>query len=150
MAPKKYFDLYPLDEIELADNREDDWENKPHAAAWTWPPNGGASVEQQKKAIQAYYASISFVDAQVGKLLDAMEEFGLLENTIVVFWSDHGYHLGDHGQWQKQTLFENSARQPMLISAPGNTRGADRKQLSNWLTFFQRWLSLLVWRHQMI
>lgn len=123
MAPQKYFDMYPLDEIELAETSETDWENKPHAAAWTWPLNAGTTEEEQKQAIQAYYASISFVDAQVGKILDALEEFGILENTIVVFWSDHGYHLGDHGQWQKQTLFENASRQPLLISVPGKTKG---------------------------
>jgi len=123
MAPKKYFDLYPLDKIKLPENPENDWENKPHAAAWTLPLNNGATEEQQRKAIQAYYACISFVDAQVGKLLDGLEEFGLLENTIIVFWSDHGYHLGEHGQWQKQTLFEKSAKQPLIISVPGLPKG---------------------------
>ncbi|MBN2174208.1 MAG: sulfatase, partial [Bacteroidales bacterium] len=123
MAPKKYFDMYPLEDIKLHKNPENDWENKPHAAAWTWPPNANTTEEQQKKAIQAYYASISFVDAQVGKLLDALEEFGLLENTIIVFWSDHGYNLGEHGQWQKQTLFEKSSKEPLLISVPGITKG---------------------------
>ncbi len=124
MAPKKYFDMYPLDKIKLHKNPENDWDNKPHAAAWILPPNDGTTEEQQKKAIQAYYACVSFVDAQVGKLLDGLEEFGLLENTIIVFWSDHGYNLGEHGQWQKQTLFEKSSKEPLLISVPGITRGS--------------------------
>nr|WP_321486259.1 sulfatase [uncultured Draconibacterium sp.] len=123
MAPKKYFDMYPLEDIKLHENPENDWENKPHAAAWIWPPNAGSTEEQQKKAIQAYYASISFIDAQVGKLLDGLEEFDLLDNTIIVFWSDHGYQLGEHGQWQKQTLFEKGSNQPLLISVPGVTSG---------------------------
>jgi iduronate 2-sulfatase len=124
MAPKKYFDMYPLDKIQLREYPENDWENKPIAAAWTLPLDGNTTEEQQRKAIQAYYACISFVDAQIGKLLDGLEEFGLLDNTIIVFWSDHGYNLGEHGQWQKQTLFETSAKQPLIISVPGLPKGA--------------------------
>ena len=123
MAPKKYFDMYPLEDIKLHENPANDWENKPDAAAWFLPPNAGTTKEQQKKAIQAYYASISFVDAQIGKLLDALNEFDLLDNTIIVFWSDHGYNLGEHGQWQKQTLFEKSSKEPLLISVPGMSTG---------------------------
>jgi uncharacterized sulfatase len=71
------------------------------------------------QATQAYYACVSFVDAQVGRLLDGLNEFGLSERTIVVFWSDHGYHLGEHnGIWQKRTLFEQGARAPLIIRAP--------------------------------
>jgi len=123
MAPKKYFDMYPLEDIKLPEARENDWDNKPDAAAWIVPPNAGSTPEQQKKAIRAYYACITFVDAQLGKLIDALEEFGLLDNTIIVFWSDHGYNLGEHGQWQKQTLFEKTSKQPLLISVPGYSKG---------------------------
>ena len=73
-----------------------------------------------RKALQAYYATISFVDSQVGRLMTALDEFKLADNTIVVLWSDHGYHLGEHnGIWQKRTLFEQSARSPLIIRAPG-------------------------------
>lgn len=123
MAPKKYFDLYPLDEIQLPENPENDWDNKPEAAAFRLPLNDNKSEEQQRKAIQAYYACISFIDEQIGKLLDGLEEFDLLDNTIIVFWSDHGYNLGEHGQWQKQTLFEKTAKQPLIIAAPGFNNG---------------------------
>lgn len=122
VAPKKHFDLYPLDKIQLPEERADDWENKPIAARFTQIDHSGLSVQQRKEVTQAYYAAISFMDAQVGKLLDELDRLGLTENTIIVFWSDHGYALGQHGQWMKQTLFEHTARVPLLIAAPDLAR----------------------------
>lgn len=119
VAPKKYFDLYPLDKIQMPEERDDDWENKPEAAKWNKELHFGLDLQQRKEVLRAYYASITFMDAQVGKLLDALDELGMAENTIVVFWSDHGYNVGQHGQWMKQSLFEHSARTPLIISAPG-------------------------------
>ena len=123
VAPKKYFDLYPPNKISLPEERKDDWNNKPEIAKWTHPLNFGLNEEQHRLVLQAYYASITFMDAQVGKLLDALEELKLSENTIIVFWSDHGYNVGQHGQWMKQSLFEHSARVPLIISVPGMTSG---------------------------
>lgn len=122
VAPKKYFDLYPLEEIRLPYAPEDDRDDIPIAAfAHNCPvPNYGLKEPILRQAIQAYYASVSFIDAQVGRLLDALNDLGLAENTLVVFWSDHGYHLGEHnGVWQKRTLFEQGARAPLLMRAPG-------------------------------
>ncbi len=83
-----------------------------------------------RKAVQAYYACVSFVDAQVGRLMEALERLQIEDETIVVLWSDHGYHLGEHGGiWQKRTLFEKSAKAPLIIRAPelsGNGRPCHR------------------------
>ncbi|MFT5032032.1 MAG: iduronate 2-sulfatase [Candidatus Binatia bacterium] len=122
VAPKKYFDMYPLDKIVVP--------KTPKGYLDTLPAGARKSISRKKdqlnladdlarQAIQAYYASITFADAQLGIILDELEESGLSKNTIVVFTSDHGYHMGEHGHWQKTTLFENAARVPLIISAPG-------------------------------
>ncbi len=119
IAPQKYFDMYPPEELVLPEERVDDWENKPSVARFTDPLHWGLSEKERRIALQAYYASITFMDAQLGKLLDALDESGLSNNTIIVFWSDHGYNVGQHGQWMKQSLFEHAARTPLIISVPG-------------------------------
>src|SRR5437879_2618378 len=121
VAPEKYFDLYPLDKIQLPAVTADFQNSVPKPAlASTNPwPYFGVTKDQARECKQAYYAAISFVDAQIGKLLDAMDKHKLWDSTIVVFWSDHGYHLGEHGLWMKQSLFEESARVPLIIVAPG-------------------------------
>ena len=82
-----------------------------------------SNKELSKEIKEAYYATISFMDAQIGRVLDKLEKTGLDKNTIVVFSSDHGYHLGEHGYWQKQTLFDNSTRVPLIFSGPGIEKG---------------------------
>src|SRR5262249_45645734 len=111
VAPKKYFDLYPLEKTTLPKVPAGHCAALPGpATASTRPPLFGATEAQAREAKRAYYATISFVDTQVGKLLDALDRLGLADKTVVVFWSDHGYHLGEHGLWMKQSLFEESAR----------------------------------------
>ena len=121
VAPKKYFDMYPLEEMRLPFAPSDDREDIPTAAfAHNCPiPHYGLDEVTCLKAMQAYYACVSFIDAQVGRMLDALDRLELTENTIVVFWSDHGYHLGEHnGIWQKRTLFEQGAKAPLIIRNP--------------------------------
>ncbi len=126
VAPRRYYQKYPLSLIRLPVEPLDDLLDIP-AAAWVQRTYQEELTDfQQRQAIQGYYAAITFLDAQIGRLLDALDRLGLAENTIVVFFSDHGYHMGEHKLWQKTTLFENSARVPLLIAAPGfdRTRGS--------------------------
>jgi uncharacterized sulfatase len=121
VAPKKYFDLYPPQKIKLPAEPASHLDAIPRPALastrpWPW---FGVTADQARECKQAYYATISFVDAQIGRVLDALDRLKLRDNTIVVFWSDHGYHLGEHGLWMKQSCFEESARVPLIIAAPG-------------------------------
>jgi iduronate 2-sulfatase len=125
IAPRKYFDQYPLDRIAAPAFSPDATALLPAAALFTVPPNWNLHALQQREVIRSYYASISFLDANVGRVLDALERLRLAENTIVVFLSDHGYNLGNHGQWMKVSLLERSARAPLIVAGPEvATRGA--------------------------
>ena len=121
VAPKKYFDAYPLEQVKMPAGPWDYLKQVPAAALSSTKPHPwfGVTEQQARESLQAYWATISFVDAQVGRLLDALERLKLSDNTVVVFWSDHGYHVGNHGLWKKQSLFEKSARVPCIIYAPG-------------------------------
>ncbi len=119
IAPSKYFDMVPLEKVKLVPFEE--WEMKiaPKWAYITKPANWGLTEKQRLEVMQAYYAAILFMDAQVGRLLGAVKRLKLEDRTTVVFWSDHGYGLGEHGQWMKQTVFEYAARSPLLIGGAG-------------------------------
>ncbi len=115
IAPSKYFDKYPMGEVQLPVEPAGNRESKPAPALASTPePLFGLKVDQARECKQAYYAAISFVDAQIGKVLESMDRNKLWDSTVVVFWSDHGYHLGEHGLWMKQSLFEESARVPVI------------------------------------
>ncbi|MEO7599275.1 MAG: sulfatase [Opitutus sp.] len=119
ITPQKYFDLYPLDAITLPKITAATKHDYPALALAGRPwPYCGVSEEQARECKRAYYAAISFVDAQVGLVLDAVDRLGLRDNTIIVFWSDHGYQLGEHGLWFKQSCFEEAARAPFIIALP--------------------------------
>jgi iduronate 2-sulfatase len=95
----------------------------PPAIASRKPEERRLTGDLGREAVQAYRASVSFVDAQVGIVLDALDRVGLRDNTIVVFTSDHGYHRGEHGLWQKRSLFEESSRVPLVVALPGCRAG---------------------------
>ena len=121
IAPKKYFSLYSLKNTPLPSLPANYRQSVPSAALAStsqWP-NFGTTELQARECILAYDACVSFVDAQVGRLLNSVDHLGLRENTIIVLWGDHGYHLGEHGLWRKNSLFEESARAPLIIRAPG-------------------------------
>ncbi len=120
VAPQPYFDKYVEGEMPVVQGVKEDQADIPAAGL------GSHKKEQEKltddlrrKTLQAYLASISLMDAQVGRVVAALDRLGLAESTIIVFTSDHGYHMGEHGLWQKMSLFEESARVPLLIIAPG-------------------------------
>ncbi|GMQ80295.1 MAG: sulfatase [Planctomycetia bacterium] len=122
VAPKKYFDLYPRDKIVVPSVPEGYLDSLPEPAQRSLTRKKeqvNLADDLARQAIQAYHASISFADAQVGRILDALASTGLADRTIVVLTSDHGYHMGEHGYWQKTTLFENAARVPLVIAVPG-------------------------------
>ena len=122
IAPKKYFDLYNREQIDIPEISSEYLKTLPDPAVKSIRAKKNQinlGKEQAQEIKEAYYATISFVDAQVGRILDHLEATGLDKNTVVIFTSDHGYHLGEHGHWQKQTLFENATRVPLIISTPG-------------------------------
>ncbi len=136
VAPKKYWDLYDPEAIELADNPFLP-KGAPEFAMTNWgelrkyygiPSEGPLSEKQARNMIHGYFAAISYVDAQVGRLLDALERLGLADRTIIVFWGDHGWKLGEHGGWCKHTNFELDARAPLIVSAPGQKHPGARTE----------------------
>lgn len=120
VAPKRYFDEYDAKVIELPELSAADRERAPAAAySSAKPEQETMSDDLRREAIRAYWASITFMDAQVGRVLDALDRLKLTDKTIVVMTSDHGYHMYQHGLWQKMSLFENSAHVPLIVAAPG-------------------------------
>lgn len=129
-APSKYWDMYDADKIELSQNPELPRHAPDYAVTnstlknWkseNTTPYKNISDKSARKLHHAYYASISYMDAQVGKVLDELKRLKLADNTVIMFVSDHGWHLGDQGMWGKTTNFENATKAPMIISVPGLT-----------------------------
>ncbi|GAB3223586.1 sulfatase [Spirosoma arcticum] len=134
VAPKKYWDLYDRSKLSLAPFQQKSQSpvNMAYQESWeltgNYTDNNGGRLKRslepfpdsvQRRLIHGYYASVSYLDAQVGLLLDALKANGLDKNTIVVFWGDHGWHLGDHAMWCKHTNFEQATRAPLIVAAPG-------------------------------
>ncbi|MEC9093257.1 MAG: sulfatase [Planctomycetota bacterium] len=133
LAPDKYFDLYPLEQIVYQADRANLWDSLPKTAISKRYTAFGFELGKENDPLrrtymQAYHACVSFIDAQFKLVLDALESSGQLEETVVIFTSDHGYHLGDHFLWGKVTLFDIGARVPLIVRAPGLTRGNTNSQ----------------------
>jgi arylsulfatase A-like enzyme len=140
VSPKKYWDLYNREDMPIASFQEHS-KNGPLIAYHqsgelrnyldipefaTLPADSlriGLKLEKQKELIHGYYAAVSYLDAQVGVLLNTLESLGTLNNTIIVLWGDHGWHLGDHDLWHKHTNFEEATRAPLIIAGPGIKSG---------------------------
>lgn len=129
-APKKYWDLYDRSCFKPPALRTPP-EGAPPYAPTTWgevrqysdiPETGPLNDDQARALIHGYHAAVSFVDAQIGRVLDELDRLGLASNTIIVLWGDHGWHLGDHGMWSKHTNYEEATHIPLLIVAPGVTK----------------------------
>jgi len=134
VAPERYWRLHDPDALPRP-RRSTAPDGAPPYAAATWgelrqykdiPDQGPLDDAVARRLVHGYYAATSYADAQIGRVLDALDETGLAANTIVVLWGDHGWHLGDHGQWCKHSNYEQAARIPLVISAPGVTRAASR------------------------
>lgn len=121
VAPRKYYKPFlPYRSMVLPEKRPGDWDDIPKAGInYKTSRNMKMDLRRQKKAVGGYYASVAYMDAQVGKVLDALDEAKLTDKTIVIFTSDHGYHLGEHDFWAKVSLREESAGVPLIISVPG-------------------------------
>ncbi|NND98112.1 MAG: sulfatase [Pirellulaceae bacterium] len=126
VAPHQYFDPYPWQKMEMPPTVENDLDDIPklgRAGTISTTNPIGKYPDNQKRMWSAYYASVAFMDHQVGRVINELDRLGLRENTAIVFTSDHGYHLGEHGFWQKSNLHEQVLRVPLIISVPDHPRG---------------------------
>ena len=136
-VPPKYFDMHPVEEVILPEYLENDLDDVPPAhidlfgaepdldtETMGWIRERG--VRKWQEAVQGYLASGSFADAMVGRLIDALDESGRADNTIIVLWADHGFHLGEKDVWGKMTLWDETTRVPFIIVAPGVTTPGSR------------------------
>ena len=125
VAPASFFEQHPVANVELPGGPANDRDDIPAPALGGYPEDPDHTAEQKRQAIAAYHATVTLIDVQVGLLMDALVELGLDESTIVVFFSDHGFHLGEHGGlWRKHTQFEESTRVPLIVRVPGGVSGA--------------------------
>ncbi len=145
VAPKKYYDMYPNDSIKLANNPQLP-ENAPEVAGTNWgelrkysdiPKVGQVSDKKARELTRAYYACVSYIDAQVGRLLNELDRLNLREKTVVILWGDHGWHLLEHGLWCKHTNYEIATRVPMMISVPGmKSKGVVTEALTEFVDIY--------------
>jgi arylsulfatase A-like enzyme len=133
-APEKYWQLHDPDTLPLAEVRDPPLGAPDYAPQHGWelravydvPKQGPLSEPLQRELVHGYYAAVSFIDAQIGRLLDGLDQHGLTDNTIIVLWGDHGFHLGDHAIWCKHTTYEQATRSPLLIVDPRRDHAGGR------------------------
>ncbi|HOX57061.1 MAG TPA: sulfatase [Candidatus Paceibacterota bacterium] len=129
-VPRKYYDMHPLKDIQLPPHREDDLQDLPPAGVRMARPEGDharmLASGRWKEAVQGYLAAISYCDAMVGRLLDAFDKSPYRDNTLICFWGDHGWHLGEKQHWRKFALWEEATRAPLIWVVPGLTRANGR------------------------
>ncbi len=151
-APQKYWDMYdrddlPMPQFEEAPEGAPDYAVKRRGEITAFKPVPTQDViyedDLKRDLIHGYYASVSYMDAQLGRVLDEVERLGLDENTIIVLWGDHGWHLGDHGSWTKHSNYEQSNRIPIIFHAPGVAKpGRSSKQLAETVDIYTTLSSL--------
>jgi iduronate 2-sulfatase len=137
VAPKKYFDMYPPEKIELPNTPADDRDDIPPIALTRTKGDDLMTELDKKKAVAAYHACTTFMDAQVGFLLNALDRLKLWDRTVVLLFGDHGWHLDDHlGLWRKMTVFEEVARAPLIVAAPGKRSGVGCPRLVEFVDIY--------------
>ena len=144
VAPQKYWDLYDRDDIQLPPNYKVPEDAPPEAvhnsgelrAYHGIPAKGPVSDETARAMIHGYYACVSFVDAQVGRVLAELDRLGLADDTVVVLWGDHGWNLGDHTMWCKHSCFESSLHAPLIVRGPGVPSGQRRSQVVEFIDIY--------------
>ena len=142
VQPKKFFDMYPQEKMKIPPQIAGDLDDIPLAGRGA-DGKGLNEMEQSRRRMwQAYYGSVTFMDEQLGRVLDELERLGLRDSTAIVFTTDHGYHLGEHGFWQKGNLHEEVVRVPLIVSAPGISPGRT-SSLVELVDLYPTWTELL-------
>lgn len=138
VAPEKFYEPYPPESLEVPNVPADDWDDIPKAGISHNSKSNGLYNKpfKKKQVLEAYYASVSFMDAQVGKILDSLDDLNLANNTIVIFTSDHGYHLGEHDLWQKVSLHEESVRVPLIVAGPSIVKNVRSQSLAQHIDLY--------------
>ncbi|WP_206610072.1 sulfatase [Maribellus luteus] len=143
-APKKYWDMYDFEKIQLPDNMRKP-KDAPDECMHPFgelrnytdvPDKGPMDKEFMRKLIHGYYACVSYTDAQIGKVLNELERLGLAENTVVILWGDHGWHLGEHDLWCKHCNFEKVLHTPLILKAPGKGNGQRTEALVEYVDIY--------------
>lgn len=143
-APQKYWDLYDHETIDVPDNYHPP-QGAPDGAVHSSgelrayagiPPRGPVDRETARQLIHGYYACVSFIDAQLGRLLETLDQTGLSQNTVIVLWGDHGWQLGEHGMWNKHSCFETSMHTPLMVAAPGIKGGTRTAALTEFIDVY--------------